>query len=956
MIRFACLAFAIVILGSTGAHSQDVLKPKTPQQVFTDARDLMNSGSLEVAGDVFKEFLALNPTAQDYLDIEAKYGPTTFLKLRTIPRWYDDPKRDAEFKKSTLETMVNAAIAANETLLKNPNRIAKFVRNLGGVPEEYAFAVAELKRSGDAIVPQLIEAVRQNPEPEYRAAVLRAITELGPEIIPGVLAASEAMKDEYQLLLLGAISKRPDFLSLTGTVDTNIIPYLWNLAALPKTDPNPLRHYAANKLSELYAAAYERRLPEEELTRLARPLYDRQAKFLARAPDNRVKLWSYDKETQTVKSTEVSLASAEETFGLKYLRWAIDRNSKYDPAIDLFLAFATERAVERIKFANLAAKDPAVFRLLAATPASTLIRLLEGALAGKRTALALGLVQALGDRAEPSAGNIEARAGGGDRPPVLVKALDYPDPRVQLAAALALLNIPNAKHGANARIVDVLKRAIAPDAAAGTSAGKALVADPSLVRGDQVAKLLRDLGYQVEVLGSGKALAQRMDARGDFDIILVDRHIVQPTLADLVPQIRAGVNTARRPLLIVASADARAQLGLETLLVRLAALIAATETVDLEIPDVPPVDRRKPIDEIERARKAVVDVRDRRFRQLYEIRLARLQKLMESANIGQSEQLMRRLDLRLPQLTMAALIAEFSLTPTSAPTLVRDFNQLTDLIRRQSDLESSVRGLDTTALVRLEQQMEGVLTPELRKTFETLRTKLDDEALALAPDSPVDPATKAALLRLSKTYPGVSVIREPYSRVGFEEDVNAAMPDAAQRPRDPVEKIESSKAAVEALAKLAVGSIPGYDVKPAADALRSALVNDALAPAAAEALGYLSIPAAQTDLVKLASDNARDAAIRRRAAAAIIWNVQSYGKQATPDALTALAQATSKDPELSSDLAILNAIFRGSPQVLIEALKSYTPTLPAAPVAKEPAPMPKKDEEPKQEPEPKKDM
>ncbi len=86
MISRVSLAIAILLLGSAVATSREP-KPKTAAAAFYDARDLLNAGNLEVAADIFKDFLALNPSAQDYLDIEAKYGPTTFLKLRTIPRW-----------------------------------------------------------------------------------------------------------------------------------------------------------------------------------------------------------------------------------------------------------------------------------------------------------------------------------------------------------------------------------------------------------------------------------------------------------------------------------------------------------------------------------------------------------------------------------------------------------------------------------------------------------------------------------------------------------------------------------------------------------------------------------------------------------------------------------------------------------------------------------------------------
>lgn len=923
--------------------------------VFDEARDLMQSGSFEVAGDMLKEFLGLNPTDQDYLDIEAKYGPTTFLKLRTVRRWYDDPKRNDAFKKDVLEKIVDASIKASETLLKNPARIARFVRNLGGIPEEYGFAIQELKRSGDAVVPQLIEAYKLDSDERIRAGILRAVIELGPETIPGLLAAAEGMKDEFRRPLIEALIRRPDLLVLSTSTDTNVIPLLWFLAS-SNAEPDSLKELSAAKLRELYATAYDRRKAEEELTRAAVPLYDRTAKFQAGDPaTKRVRLWHFDTGTQAIKSAEVTQAFAEEAFGLKYLKWAIERNAKFEPAQDLFLAFATERAVERINFADLAAKDPNSFRLLAAAPAASLIRILENSLSTERTALVLGLVQALGDRAEPAAGNVAQKPGGGVRQPVLVSALAYKDPRVQLAAALALLKIPNAKHGAEARIVEVLARSIAPDSGAATNRGKAIVADPSTVRGDQVANLLRAIGYQVEVVGNGRQLAQRIDRTADFDLVLVDRHIVMPTLADLIPQLRASPSMAKRPLMIVASPDAHKQLGFETLLTKMAALIAASETAQVEVPGIPEVDRRKPIDEIERNRKAVVDLRDRRLREIYEVRLARLQRLVESANIRQSDELHRRLDLRLPQLTMAGLIAEYDLTPTSAPKLVSDFTQLTELIRRQTDLDASVKNVDTASFAKLVLQLESVLTPPLVKTFDTIRARLDEESLALAKEAVVDDATATALRRLVRTYPDVSVIREPYSRVGFEDDVAAAMPDAAQRPRHPEEKLAASRTAVESLLKIASGIYPGYDVRPATEALRSALLNNDLAIPAAEALSRISSANAQNDLVRTASDVSRSTAVRSHAAGSAIRSVRAFGKLLSAEVANLVAMSTTKENEsvLASDLAVLNALLTGKPGDFATALKAYQPTVvtPVKPIA--PKPEEKKPEEKK--PEEKKD-
>ena len=74
-------------------------------------------------------------------------------------------------------------------------------------------------------------------------------------------------------------------------------------------------------------------------------------------------------------------------------------------------------------------------------------------------------------------------------------------------------------------------------------------------------------------------------------------------------------------------------------------------------------------------------------------------------------------------------------------------------------------------------------------------------------------AVEYALAGLVRAMPGAVVIPEPYTRVGFEDDLRSAVADPSQLPRDPAEKKAAARAAVEWLRKLAVGDVPGYDVR-----------------------------------------------------------------------------------------------------------------------------------------------
>lgn len=950
-LRATLLALAVL---AAAAAAQDA--PKTPAAAYRAAREYQQVGSLELAADAFKDFLNLKPADQDYLDLETKYGANVFQNLRNVPRWLPDAKKDEDFKKTVIEGIIAGSMKANEKLLRDPKRLLQLVQNLGETREERDFAIQELNRSGDAVVPVLVENLRINTSAEYRIGALTAVTRLNADAVPGLVVATENVPDELKAGLIRALAARPDVIALLGKADTNFAPYLWYLSASPPEESAALRTEATQVLRQLSGDRSDRQQADVELVKYAQPMLDRKGQFATfDTVKNRVKVWLWDDGLKTVKAVELTPSQAEEQFGLKYLKWAIERRPGSDVAREMFLALATERAVERTSFGTLAAGEPGVSQLLAAAPAGTLIGMLESALAEKKTALAFGLTQALGDRAEKSAAVPTVRDGGDPKPAPLVKALSYPDPRVQLAAATALLKMPPVPHGANARVIDVLKRAAGGDAAPpeGT-VGKALVVDPLIVRGERVAGILRALGYQAELFGTGRDLLKRVNRTSDFDLILLDRHAAEPELKDLLTQLSANANTGRRPVLVVASPDKLPQVPVETLLARLAAVISATETTDIVVPPPYENDRRKPKADNDDLRKANVEFRDRQLLRIYNGRLARMRRLVDAAELGTSPALLTRLGLRLPQLTLAALVAEYDPTPEYAPTVYRDLQNYTTLLRKQAELEKALEGISTTKLVQLIEQLETALTPPLREINNKVYARLDVDELLLPKPPGIDPLLDARLKVLAAPHRNVSVIAEPYAagstagaiKYGLAYDIQATIADPAQRPRDPAEKKASTKMAVDWLRRLAVGEHPGYDLTPAVPALRTALGSDDLAEGAIEALSRIPLAEPQQDLLRFAATAARPVALRGKAADAAIRHIQANGKMSTAEVNQAVATALNAEAnaEMKSKLAVLAAALSGTPADLLSRIKTFT--VPTAAPAKAPPPMPTDDKKP----------
>src|SRR5262249_45319606 len=149
----------------------------------------------------------------------------------------------------------------------------------------------------------------------------------------------------------------------------------------------------------------------------------------------------------------------------------------------------------------------AVYKLLSDAPSSVLGDMLSRGLNQQRTALALAALQVLGER------------GDKDTTALMTKALDYADQQVQIAAANALLRSPvPIPAEVKAKIVTILRRAAAADPGVPSNAkGTALIADPNKLRADAVGRLLRGLGYNIEVYTTGRDLLRRVVRASDYD-------------------------------------------------------------------------------------------------------------------------------------------------------------------------------------------------------------------------------------------------------------------------------------------------------------------------------------------------------------------------------------------------------------------------------------------------------
>jgi CheY-like chemotaxis protein len=933
-------SFALALVVTTGSAricpaqppAAPVENPKTPAELFKQAREEIRDGRFDVAAETLKKFLAGNPTEKDLLDI-TKNEPTAFLKLRNVPVWSDNATAQTEAKK-LVEDIIAKAEEANKKLYADPARIAKFTRNLGETLEERLYAEQQLKLSGDGVAPVMIDALRTTSDVNLRAGIYSAITKLNPEQLPGFVAALSGVDSDLKLGILRSLVARADANTLTGSADTDVLPHLWYYSSDKAPENAALKSFASEVLTTLTGGLFPRKQATAEIVKLSQPFVAKQSRFRS---GEKVKIWSWDAGKQTLTSTEASRIQANDYFGIRNLKWALERSPNDIAAQEAFLTMTVERAVEKAQFGDLAAADPALFQILATAPSETLIGLLDRAMLQKNSALALGLTQVLALRSDKTA----ATSSSATKPAVLVKALDYPDNRVQLAAAIGLLRVPSANHGQASKVVEILRRAASVEASGAKEMGRAIIADPNDNRADKLASQLRSLGYTVERYVSGRELTLRLNRAADADMVFVDRHVVNPELRDLMTQIRPVL--ASRPLYVVASTNSPKAVPFNQLLLRLAVLIAVTETSSTEVPAPFFFDPRKPVPDVAKTKTDTASSRDKQLDVLYRLRLGRLERLVSTAGLPQSTLLQNRLAQRLPQLTYAALAAEYPITPDSSPETYKAFDAKTRTLLANPQLAGMTDNLPQEGIKRLLEEMESAITPAKREMADQMLARLDPVILGLAVDNSRDAVLEDQMQKITRGLAGVHVISESYTASSLAEEIRQTAADPAQLPASAADKKRGAKVAVEYLRRIATGEIPGYDVRPAEAALRSALRDDDLADNAIDAVFRIPTLESQQDLLALALTGAKPAAIRIKATERTILHIQNYGKLIPSNLLDALQKTIDMEPnpEIKTRLAVVQQLLIGKPDDLGNVMLKFPLPLPkpvAPPMPKEAAP------------------
>jgi hypothetical protein len=525
-------------------------RPEKVPEFWAAMRFEIGVGKFDLAALHLKRLLEKEPKEdvdKELMLIEEAQGMSGFLKFQQIKKWSEIPGFQKEAEKN-VDLLIQRVTAALDKHLSDPKRINKFIQNLDAeTPEERAYAFVQLDRSRARAASYLIETLERTKfNQALYGRIVEAMVRLNPEIVPAFLEALKArnVKDaqapELRSTLIDIVRRR---------ADKRAIPYLWHLSSSPIYPPE-IQAKAKATLAVLLKTPVEELPPAKmALTELAERYYQHKVKF---ADPKGIKIWPWNGHSLASAPVLLTAPQAEELYGLRYAREALDLAPAYKPAQQVFLNLTLDHtfAFEPDQF-HLSKRPADLKNLLATIDSDLLLATLDRGLVESNLQVILPTIEALGERGEVRA----ARLSNSGQPFGLVKALFYPDRRVQFAAVQAMLRLPGVKVPvASQRIVEVLRRFLAAEAQP-----KALVAFTPKDKAAEMRKLVKELGFEPVLVNTIKEAFENLNRSADFDLILMTANS-SPDLPFALAQFRGDQDSGRLPLLVLADKKDRERL------------------------------------------------------------------------------------------------------------------------------------------------------------------------------------------------------------------------------------------------------------------------------------------------------------------------------------------------------------------------------------------------------------
>jgi len=511
-------------------------KPETPEQLMEAVIQLTDLGQAASAKPYLDQLTKADIDDATVLKLRDRYGPAAFLRLSNNKTL--QPESIALLKK------MEAAFRAYAT---DPARIDGLINDLSASPTKRAIAIIELKSAGEIVVPSILLRISKSEDPSTNDHLAFALSRLGAPVVQPLIAALRAPKENIRKIAA-------DVLGDIGDPAATL--YLWN-PAFSQNQPQSIQLAARAALAKILKKDPRNHF-EVNQHNAQLVLKNAAIHFYQTHEDKseKQKIWFWDLKKQTVVQQELPAQEVNLIEGLRLAKEALEMSPDRQDVQTLYLAMALAMEAYHVGWNKPLPEGPGTaFNLALLSGPSAVSRVLALAMKQGHTPSALAALKALGQ--------IGSRAllyEQLDKHSSLIAALNYPDRRVQFAAATAIMQLDPVKSFPGAtRVIAILTRALL-----GEGSQSAIVVDSSVPRAQSMAGVFNELGYQTQPFQTGKAAFKAATGRMDVEFIALQYNVMRWGLSQTIANLRADSRTANIPIIIYGPLQLRKKIEYST--------------------------------------------------------------------------------------------------------------------------------------------------------------------------------------------------------------------------------------------------------------------------------------------------------------------------------------------------------------------------------------------------------
>lgn len=515
-------------------------EPRTPQTLM-DAVVLMTDLARPGLARLYLEkLLETNPDDETLLKLRDKHGPAMFLRLSNDKRLQPES--------ITLLERVNAAFRKGAT---DPVRVDKLIAQLSKTAAEREVAILQLRNAGSYAAARLVAALNTSRDDAQRKLLLYTLTRLNREVVPALQGAVEGPEPDLRATVIEALGWLGDSQAKTA---------LWH-PAFEESQPPAVQLAARQALARLIFGDVKRSSDVSqfgaaaELAKSARRILRGDGDWTLN-DDGQVELWNWDEAAGTIAMTPVSVETAASRIGLRQARQAFElAPNRVEWHALYWTALMADELHEGGRGAAISTRPGSAFHVGLQLGSDVMQAALVEAMNLGEPLVAVAALQVLAQTG--SARMLKAIDG---RTAPVVASLNYPDARVQFAAASTILTWdPATSFRGASRVIEVLARAL-------TDSGKAhgVAIDAHEQRATSMSTALLQLGFEPEIAQTGQDGFKIASERGDVALILIEANVARWELSQTLANLRSDARTAFIPIVIYGDDSLRTRIERQT--------------------------------------------------------------------------------------------------------------------------------------------------------------------------------------------------------------------------------------------------------------------------------------------------------------------------------------------------------------------------------------------------------